>query len=924
MDNKSVRIHIKHGEGCRRYLVSGFGEAVSGKILDYHSHHPGAGEALIARAEKSCSRISWKSGPLPMHSSGELTFVFLAAMAGSKGGNHTFRLSAENEELLSFTTPAQGDAPFFQIRGREGTRMKFESQWSDQFNDHFGFIYLTLQDRLSYPRTGITFAIAGEDAASEDWFMVFCYPVSQFPSVVPEPVLKSINGQPAQILKVNYDNLFGNCCLLLESSMERIALRDLKSGANTFRLGVPAVEAESTLKVDFIMDGEHVRSLDVSLKPVKPRSVYILPFSHNDIGYTDLQENVRAKQCANIDVAISETQRTLPYPSESQARWNLEVIWALESWLEQTSAGQKQDFTDTLKSGHLGLNALHNNLLSGLCNDAELAHHLDFARKVTEKTGIVIDTAAVTDIPGFVWGLVKAMHDAGVRYFAIAPNNGDRVGHIYKLGDKPFYWESPSGAEKVLTWIFKAGYAMFHRERLSANGLKKALRYVQQLQDEDYPYEMVPLAYTISGDNGTPDETLPDFVRSWNSAFTSPKFIIATHQMFFHAFEEKYGTGLPTLKGDLTGYWEDGAASTALETRLNRNAADRLLLAEKLYNQFRPDSVPGDKLSAAWQKVILFDEHTWGAWNSVSEPDLPEVTAQWEFKRQLALDADRLSRELLEEFSASEKPGMPPPIPPADLSPLSGDFTAYENDWLRLTFAENDCAVSGLFHKGLNAELLAPETKLMQYLYMQGTDREHLLTATARTSARHNSGNSFEEIVLTGVAAGLNGLEITYRIYHNMERMDISVKLDKIAVRDKESVHLAFPFAVEKGILRYDCAGVMLEPEKDQLPGACRNFICPTGVVDISNPAHGISICLIDNPLIEIGGITAELPWLEHLEPSTRFYAYVMNNYWHTNYKADQSGEVTFRFVITFHKGFSPQKIIQSSRQKREEAALSS
>jgi hypothetical protein len=43
-----------------------------------------------------------------------------------------------------------------------------------------------------------------------------------------------------------------------------------------------------------------------------------------------------------------------------------------------------------------------------------------------------------------------------------------------------------------------------------------------------------------------------------------------------------------------------------------------------------------------------------------------------------------------------------------------------------------------------------------------------------------------------------------------------------------------------------------------------------------------------------------------------------MNNYWHTNYKADQSGEVTFRFVITFHKGFSPQKIIQSSRQMRE------
>ncbi len=918
MDNKGVRIHIKHGEGSRRYLVSGFGEAISGKTLDYHSHHPGAGEALIARADKSCSQISWKSGPLPMHRSGELTFVFLAAMAGSKGGNHTFRLSAENEELLSFTTPAEGEIPFFQIRGHEGTRMKFERQWSDQFNDHFGFIYLTLQDRLSYPRTGITLSIAGEDADSEDWFMVFCYPISQFPSVVPEPVLKTINGQPAQILKITYDNLFGNCGLLLESRMEKLTMNDLKSGANTFRLGVPAVETESSLKVDFIMNGEQVRSLEVSLTPVKPRSVYILPFSHNDIGYTDLQENVRARQCANIDAAISETQRTLPFPYESQARWNLEVIWALETWLEQASAMQKQDFTDTLKSGHLGLNALHNNLLSGLCNDAELAHHLDFARKVTEKTGVVIDTAAVTDIPGFVWGLVKAMHDAGVRYFAIAPNNGDRVGHIYKLGDKPFYWESPSGAEKVLTWIFKAGYAMFHRERLSAHGLKKALRYVQQLQDDDYPYDMVPLAYTIGGDNGTPDESLPDFVRSWNSDFTSPRFIIATHQMFFHAFEEKYGTQLPTLKGDLTGYWEDGAASTALETRLNRNAADRLILAEKLFIKLRPDSRQNDKLSAAWQKVILFDEHTWGAWNSVSEPDLPEVISQWEFKRQLAVDADRLSRELLAEFPASGKPSMTPPVASADLSPLSEGFATYENDWLRMTFTENDCAVSGLFHKGLNTDLLVPGSKLMQYLYMQGTDRENLLTVTARTSARHSSGNSFEEIVLAGEAVGLNGMEITYRIYHNIERMEISVKLDKIAVRSKESVHLAFPFTVENGVLRYDCAGVMLEPEKDQLPGACKNFFCPTGVVDISSSAWGVSVCLIDNPLVEIGGITAELPWLEHLEPSTRFYAYVMNNYWHTNYKADQSGEVTFRFVLNFHKGYNPAEIIRFSRQMRE------
>jgi alpha-mannosidase len=61
----------------------------------------------------------------------------------------------------------------------------------------------------------------------------------------------------------------------------------------------------------------------------------------------------------------------------------------------------------------------------------------------------------------------------------------------------------------------------------------------------------------------------------------------------------------------------------------------------------------------------------------------------------------------------------------------------------------------------------------------------------------------------------------------------------------------------------------------------------------------------LDAPLIEIGGITVETPWMTTLAPSTTILSYVMNNYWHTNYKASQSGPTQFRYALCPHGIFN-------------------
>jgi alpha-mannosidase len=86
--------------------------------------------------------------------------------------------------------------------------------------------------------------------------------------------------------------------------------------------------------------------------------------------------------------------------------------------------------------------------------------------------------------------------------------------------------------------------------------------------------------------------------------------------------------------------------------------------------------------------------------------------------------------------------------------------------------------------------------------------------------------------------------------------------------------------------------------------------------VDISNLDYGLTWVSLDAPLVEIGQITDESAvekgvraWRTELELSQTIYSYAMNNYWHTNYKADQEGVVTFRYSVRPHQGWESAEI---------------
>ncbi len=445
------------------------------------------------------------------------------------------------------------------------------------------------------------------------------------------------------------------------------------SGERTVEVRVPAVTRDSVVEVGFVKGGVAggaggagtvVATDKVSVAPAKKMTIYILPHSHNDIGYTEIQTNVEKKQMNNLLTGIEYARRTKDYPAGARFVWNLEGLYAADLFLHRMDEQQKKDFLDAVKDGRVALNGMYLNTLTGLCRPEELLQLFHYSTTLAQQVGVKVDAAMISDVPGYTWGTVAAMAQAGIKYFSAAPNNFDRIGDILdQWEDKPFYWVSPSGKEKVLVWIPYKGYSLSHG---MPQGLTKdfVVKYMDVLKGKGFPYDISYIRWSGHGDNAVPDMTICDFVKDWSSRYAWPRFVISSTSDAFGALEARYGDQLPREQGDWTGYWEDGAASSAYETAENRASSSRLSQAEVLWAMKSPSpkalatggaaKYPVDSFAAAWQHVILYSEHTWGADESVTRPLSQKTKEQWEIKKSYATEADSLSRELMKGAFAGE------------------------------------------------------------------------------------------------------------------------------------------------------------------------------------------------------------------------------------------------------------------------------
>ena len=229
--------------------------------------------------------------------------------------------------------------------------------------------------------------------------------------------------------------------------------RDLQPGRQDVEILIPAVEATRQVALD--VDGQ---TLATAVRAVPKLTVYIVPHSHTDIGYTNLQPEVEQRQVENLVKGMAIAEQTASYPEGARFVWNVEVLWAADLFLQRMEAPRRAAFDKAVKSGQVGLNGLYLNVLSGLSRPEELVQAARFATQLSARLGVTIDAAMISDIPGHTWGLVPALAQAGIRYLSTSPNFFDRIGTTQVASaDQPFWWVGPSGPRR--SWPGTRGWA---------------------------------------------------------------------------------------------------------------------------------------------------------------------------------------------------------------------------------------------------------------------------------------------------------------------------------------------------------------------------------------------------------------------------------------------------------------------------------
>ncbi len=279
-------------------------------------------------------------------------------------------------------------------------------------------------------------------------------------------------------------------------------------------------------------------------------------------------------------------------------------------------------------------------------------------------------------------------------------------------------------------------------------------------------------------------------------------------------------------------------------------------------------------------------------------------------------------------------------VPEGEPLSLDSSTPTIENKYYKVELNSQSGAVAHLLDKSTGQDLVSsgPGYQLNEYVYVSGGDpngssltNNRILAAdvtlplpkltinraslTDMPQARRFPWGTV--ITIHSKALNTPGIVSTITLLDARKQINILNEVEKTATLTKEGVYFAFPFTLKQPQVKYQSATAWVDPEKEMLPGANRQWFTTQGGVWQKGSDTSIAWATVDAPLITLQDINRGL-WPESIQiRNGTVFSYVMNNYWYTDAPAQQGGRFTFRYSLTSGPDVSPTQATTLASEQR-------
>jgi len=236
-----------------------------------------------------------------------------------------------------------------------------------------------------------------------------------------------------------------------------------------------------------------------------------------------------------------------------------------------------------------------------------------------------------------------------------------------------------------------------------------------------------------------------------------------------------------------------------------------------------------------------------------------------------------------------------------------------ENKWYKIKIDNKRGAISGIFDKEMKKELVDQNAryKLGEFIYEQLGNRSQMESFVLNDFTRepldsvwfdqYIPGEIWNTVKFRGNTKAANktgSFVFEIRLFNTVKRIDLVYSINKKMVTKPEGIYIAFPFSLKGGKLFFDVQGGEIEAGVDQVKGSANDWNTVQNYARLKNDDMQILLGSEEAPLMQFGGINTGRYKAGDLPETTHIFGWPMNNYWTTNYNAEQHGGFTWSYSI--------------------------